>query len=227
MRSTLVGILSVVALAAAGPDAGAQDPRSEELNRIFTEKFLGGRRAAPAPPATPAPTPFVPAPQATPAPVPFVPPAPVAPRPAPAPPAVARPAQFVLAGVVLTDRVQMALLQEPGQPGARFVQVGESIGVYRLTAVAPDRAVLSGPGGEVVVPLGAGSYSEGPPRSSSASVERAPSPAPAVAPPPTDDPSRRREQRQADRLEKQRAKSEGGRRQRSKAPAQSSGEDSD
>ena len=171
-----------MALGVVGEAAG-QNPTPEELSRAFTEKFLGvGAGSTPSLLPSPSPAPgVVPTDPGT---LFSVPATPVAPAVSPANP-VGPPPQFVLAGVVMVGETGMALLQEPGQPGSRFVQVGESVGAYRLAAVRPDRAILAGPGGEIAVLLG-GATSAGPSRGGSPTQRANPvpvPPGPTVTPP--------------------------------------------
>lgn len=160
MRGLAGATLSLGLIAGAGELARAQDAGADDLARILTEQFLGigaGLRPQPAPPAVPSPPPPASTPTPTSPPTLFGIPV-TTPTPAPAPQAGAAPpaGQFLLAGVVITGDTGMALLQEPGQPGPRFVRLGESIGAYRLTAVRPDRVTLAGPAGDLVVVLGGG-----------------------------------------------------------------------
>ena len=164
MRGLVVSALAL-ALAGTGQSAPAQDPGTDDLARALTEKFLGIGAESRSEPTAPTPAP----PVATPAPAPPAtlfglplmssPPAPASPA---GPGRGAASQQFLLAGVVIAGEQGMAFLREPGQPGPRFVRVGESVGGYRLTAVGTDRATLSGPGGDLVVLLGGASFARPP-----------------------------------------------------------------
>jgi hypothetical protein len=86
---------------------------------------------------------------------------------APSPSASARPQAggLALSGVIIAGNTKMALLQRPDSPsGPELVKLGDALGPYRLTAVEPDRVTLSGPDGDVLLRLSAGSStSDAPP----------------------------------------------------------------
>lgn len=101
--------------------------------------------------------------------------------------------RFLLSGVVLMESRKMALIQDLGTGApqtALLVHIGDAIGEYRLSDVAPDRVTLSGPTGPVVVLLstgGTGGALQAPPQarvSPTASAPVSPTPSAPVSPPP-------------------------------------------
>jgi hypothetical protein len=159
MRAAIVTglLLGLVGLASDVPAQSAFDalrglreqraPESQpaDAGRVLTEKLMGRPGPQPPPEVAPAASALAPPAQAA--------GAPSSPVSLPAAPL----AQFVLLGVVIAGETEMALLQEPGQVGARFVQVGESVAGYRLAGVRADRVTLAGPHGDQIVLLGVGS----------------------------------------------------------------------
>ncbi|MGH7268067.1 MAG: hypothetical protein ACREMB_24885, partial [Candidatus Rokuibacteriota bacterium] len=135
----LPGVASAESPFAVGPGvrspAAASPAEVQDRMRALTEKFLGGLPTGDSP--LPAGQPAAETPVAA------------TPPPAPGVPA----SDLLLAGIVITADRRMALVQEPGQDGGRFVQVGETIGRYRVTAVEADRVALEGPDGAVELRL--------------------------------------------------------------------------
>jgi len=79
-------------------------------------------------------------------------------------PQASGPSDILLSGVIIAGTTQMALLQQPGSAsGPALVKLGDALGRYRLTKVESDRVTLTGPEGEVVLRLSAGSSAGGGP----------------------------------------------------------------